>query len=839
MSVAHKCPLGLLLVPSLCKRLLGEEICFEDLSFAPALNDVGGGGWYNSLRRLLANRAPDIVKNDATLKRIDSAELDGALCGLEADIPSRTVQTFDSLLRYVESTASNPQLWESALNVAACLIRGARIEEQRSRGLKTITALLKVIDEDQHGINSTPLPSATRRALRRLHGVCGGLWPTDLVSEVENWLERILNGFDDKEAGVDSVAVNVSGIWALVDEARSQNFYYEWLHLPGSARFTGQQLVPDGGKTISAGSARANKIQWEVGGMQWSGVVAEDGMSISDGICHKSISSELKAGMQIIIKHLSGVEYTCTIEEMKGGKVKVVYHGLDQASEDDQALEEWIPRDSDRILGQGKVWKVDLDGTWKRFDAATAKLIAEAEGTGKSTLECTMRGQKYNIDLARMVQVNTSSGFERKLGSMNPKMRHGSFVGVLMKASELKPLRPQRAPEMGIWFTAGIKSLVKNSGKFYYELKLGVDSDASWPQVGWVTEQFTESERKSDHGVGDDEHGWAVDGLRQKFWHGGSDIEDPWPKKWKACDVIGLAVDMDAGHMSFSLNGDWIKERGFDLAGHSLFPAVSTKCFYTMHISQDSWKYAPPDAGYTAWGDTGVLTRPPPACDDVPVLPATDDAPMLGRNESGPKIPTLQRSVSKVPGIGNAELSSSNLPDFAKAVARKTLVANLEPYLGSLTEEFRKVVGEQLLSGLSWDGLQEMISGRQLDPEGWIREWKAQTTYTHCDEKSEVVQLWWAFVSERSSEELPKLFEWCTNYPAVPTTAWKFHIALVEDSNRLPTVNTCMTDDRGVANRGVPEPRLHLPPCCNKEALSSKMEQVLWRKGASCAMNLV
>lgn len=101
------------------------------------------------------------------------------------------------------------------------------------------------------------------------------------------------------------------------------------------------------------------------------------------------------------------------------------------------------------------------------------------------------------------------------------------------------------------------------------------------------------------------------------------------------------------------------------------------------------------------------------------------------------------------------------------------------------------------------------------------------------------MQCWWAFVAERSAEELPKLFEWCTNYAAVPTTAWKFHIALLDDPNRLPTINTCMTDDRGVANRGVPEPRLHLPPCESKAALAQKMAQVAWERGAATAMTLI
>merc|ERR1712190_258371 len=109
---------------------------------------------------------------------------------------------------------------------------------------------------------------------------------------------------------------------------------------------------------------------------------------------------------------------------------------------------------------------------------------------------------------------------------------------------------------MGSWFTVGAKKLLRDSGRFYYEVKLF--SDMYFPQLGWLNEEFQEEKGDDNHGVGDDEYGWATDGLRHKFWHGGSQMDAAWPRTWKGGDVIGLAVDIDAGNMRFSLNGEWV-----------------------------------------------------------------------------------------------------------------------------------------------------------------------------------------------------------------------------------------------------------------------------------------
>merc|ERR1711904_4422 len=130
-------------------------------------------------------------------------------------------------------------------------------------------------------------------------------------------------------------------------------------------------------------------------------------------------------------------------------------------------------------------------------------------------------------------------------------------------------------------------------------------------------------------------------------------------------EVIGLAVDIQAGEMRFSQNGEWFESmlQQADFGGQSIFPAVSMRGFFAMHFSRGSWAHAPPDESYEAWSDSGVLCRPPPPLDDdVAVVPAS-----------------LERMTSHV-HVGEAcegeELSASNLPAFAKAVTQKTLVTN-------------------------------------------------------------------------------------------------------------------------------------------------------------------
>ncbi|CAM9379347.1 unnamed protein product, partial [Sphacelaria rigidula] len=93
------------------------------------------------------------------------------------------------------------------------------------------------------------------------------------------------------------------------------------------------------------------------------------------------------------------------------------------------------------------------------------------------------------------------------------------------------------------------------SRKAYYEVVLRSGGSM---QVGWALPTCSPSSRTL--GTGDDEFSWACDGLRSMKWHGttspvsspyahGVPYGDGW--KWRGGDVIGCAVDLDAGVMSF------------------------------------------------------------------------------------------------------------------------------------------------------------------------------------------------------------------------------------------------------------------------------------------------
>lgn len=156
MSVAHECPLGLLLAPSLCKQLLGKEPDFNDLQFVPGLND-GAAGWYGSLRALLAHRAPDLVKDCDTLPRLDDQAVEEALSGLEAEMPSRSKQVFEAMSSSVAASARTPALWEGAVAVARSLLRAADRPPQLRQAARQVRPLLEAVLADSDVKNDARL----------------------------------------------------------------------------------------------------------------------------------------------------------------------------------------------------------------------------------------------------------------------------------------------------------------------------------------------------------------------------------------------------------------------------------------------------------------------------------------------------------------------------------------------------------------------------------------------------------------------------------------------------------------------------------------------------------
>jgi len=193
-------------------------------------------------------------------------------------------------------------------------------------------------------------------------------------------------------------------------------------------------------------------------------------------------------------------------------------------------------------------------------------------------------------------------------------------------------------------------------------------------------------------------------------------------------------------------------------------------------------------------------------------------------------------STIELDGVeADSGLSSANIQVFAKAVARKAMYDNLQPHLGFVIEEFTKVVPKATRERLSWQQLMDLFSGKRLEPCEFIREWRKRTTYKACQETDFVVQTWWEYVSERSKDELHRIFAWCTGFATMPATTWKFAIHVREDSERVPTVNTCMTDDLSAYNHGIRMPTLYLPSTSSKEMLYRHMD---WALAAGTAMHL-
>merc|ERR1712190_55240 len=95
------------------------------------------------------------------------------------------------------------------------------------------------------------------------------------------------------------------------------------------------------------------------------------------------------------------------------------------------------------------------------------------------------------------------------------------------------------------------------------------------------------TQEHSFKGVGDDKSGWAADGARNMFFLAGTVETGTLSAMWRKGDVVGLAVDMLAGTMKWSLNGFWhhAPEKQFELNDRELFPCLSMWGDFKMLIA--------------------------------------------------------------------------------------------------------------------------------------------------------------------------------------------------------------------------------------------------------------
>jgi hypothetical protein len=122
------------------------------------------------------------------------------------------------------------------------------------------------------------------------------------------------------------------------------------------------------------------------------------------------------------------------------------------------------------------------------------------------------------------------------------------------------------------------------SGTLYYEVEILTVDDGGICQLGFAGANFEHFVRSSNRGVGDDDTSWAVDGMRQLLWHKGhKSHSSSWGGAWRPGDIIGVAVDLERGVMSVSVNGSFDHPNGtaFDCVrpgptvGADIYPALS------------------------------------------------------------------------------------------------------------------------------------------------------------------------------------------------------------------------------------------------------------------------
>ncbi len=126
-SVASDLPLGILLVPSLCKALTNEAIVFDDLKHV--LGSSKAGSW-NQLRRG--------TRRKSSLAYLDTPAVDKVLDGWAFEVESRTVLVFNAM---ADGLASS-NLAEGALAIAVNLLRQAQTDQQKVTAIGAASKVL-------------------------------------------------------------------------------------------------------------------------------------------------------------------------------------------------------------------------------------------------------------------------------------------------------------------------------------------------------------------------------------------------------------------------------------------------------------------------------------------------------------------------------------------------------------------------------------------------------------------------------------------------------------------------------------------------------------------------
>ena len=141
--------------------------------------------------------------------------------------------------------------------------------------------------------------------------------------------------------------------------------------------------------------------------------------------------------------------------------------------------------------------------------------------------------------------------------------------------------------------------IVLVGGKWYYEITVVATGAAS--QLGWADLEFVGAWRDGV-GIGDDKCSWAFDGDRAMTWHNGS---QRFGSNWKAGDIVGVACDLEARSLSFSLNGRWTRPYGKAFSNIEFtggltpgFTAQGPGPEFIVNFGATPLKHEPPAEGY-------------------------------------------------------------------------------------------------------------------------------------------------------------------------------------------------------------------------------------------------
>ena len=119
-------------------------------------------------------------------------------------------------------------------------------------------------------------------------------------------------------------------------------------------------------------------------------------------------------------------------------------------------------------------------------------------------------------------------------------------------------------------FASVVASSAVFKGKWMYEVVLETGGVL---QIGWATMGCKFS---TEEGVGDSPDSYAYDGSRVQKWN--CDYAE-YGEPWGAGDVIGVAIDLDNGTVSYARNGVFLgiafQDVAFDAPGMAYFPAIS------------------------------------------------------------------------------------------------------------------------------------------------------------------------------------------------------------------------------------------------------------------------